>query len=322
MAAFASFILLALAGLLAIPVAIFFVEVVAAVALSGRNGSLSAETGIRRRIAVLVPAHNESTGLIPTLEDIKAQLRAGDRVLVVADNCVDDTFDVAMAAGAEGIRRNDPTKIGKGYALDFGLGYLSTDPPDIVIIIDADCRLANDTLDRLTRACAINSRPVQALDLMTAPVGRSINCQVAEFAWRVKNWVRPLGLQALNLPCQLMGTGMAFPWAVIRAAELASGHIVEDVKLGLELALAGSPAAFCPSAIVISHFPTSSEGRISQRQRWEYGHIQTIITGVPRFIYLGLVQRNVGLIALAVDLAVPPLALLAILLVTTSLVAG
>ena len=109
-------------------------------------------------------------------------------------------------------------------------------------------------------ACESTRRPVQALYLMTAPPGSAINHQVAEFAWRLKNHVRPLGLKALGLPCQLMGTGMAFPWGVIRSAELASGFIVEDLKLGLELAAGGHPPAFS-SAMVTSTFPSSAEGR-------------------------------------------------------------
>ena len=105
----------------------------------------------------------------------------------------------------------------------WGLRHLGMDPPDIVIIVDADCRLADSAIDRLAAACAVTHRPVQALDLMTAPDESPINFRVAEFAWRLKNWVRPLGLRALGLPCQLMGTGMAFPWDLIRSADLASG---------------------------------------------------------------------------------------------------
>ena len=88
-------------------------------------------------------------------------------------------------------------------------------------MIDADCRLAEGAVDQLTTTCLTTGRPVQALYLMTAPEGSAINQQIAEFAWRVKNWVRPLGLSALASPCQLMGTGMAFPWQVIRSADLA-----------------------------------------------------------------------------------------------------
>jgi cellulose synthase/poly-beta-1,6-N-acetylglucosamine synthase-like glycosyltransferase len=313
MADMVSFSLVALAGLLAIPVVVFFVEIVAAITLSRRKLSLSAKNDPRRRVAVLVPAHDESRGLIPTVEDVMAQLHLRDRLLVVADNCSDDTAAVAKAAGAEVIERHDRDKIGKGYALDFGLRHLAADPPDVVVIIDADCRLAAGTIDRLAAACATTRRPVQALDLMTAPEGSPIDYQVAEFAWRVKNQVRPLGLGKLGLPCQLLGTGMAFPWEVIRKAELASGHIVEDLKLGIDLAHAGHPPVFCPSAVVTSSFPVSAAGAERQRQRWERGHIAMIATVVPRAIGQAIARGNLGLLALAVDLAVPPLALLGLL---------
>src|SRR5262249_17200745 len=181
-------------------------------------------------IAVLVPAHNEGIGIAATLGDIKAQLRERDWMLVVADNCNDDTAIAAVRAGAETVERHDPSRIGKGYCLAFGLAHLSKNPPDIVVMIDADCRLAEGTISRLAVACSATRRPVQALDLMIAPDDSPINYQVAEFAWRVKNWVRPLGLKALGLPCQLVGTGMAFPWKLIRSADLASGQIVEDLK--------------------------------------------------------------------------------------------
>ena len=320
MLALVSYLLAVLSVLLAIPVAILFLEVVAAIALPRRD-HVSGE-GRRRRVAVLVPAHNESAGLLPTISDITAQLRAGDRLLVVADNCTDETSAVAAAAGAEVVERIDPNRIGKGYALDFGLQYLSIDPPDILIVIDADCRLSAQAIHWLEKSCAATGRPAQALDLMTAPDLAPINYQVAEFAWRLKNWVRPLGLSNLGLPCQLMGTGMGFPWDVIRSAKLASGQIVEDLKLGLELAVEGRAPVFCPSAMVTSRFPLSVEGAESQRQRWEHGHIQTIVTSAPRYAWIAIVRRNLGLLALALDVAVPPVALLGLLIIALLAIAG
>ena len=128
-----SFLLATLAGLIAIPVCVFCIEILAAVTLPQRKLLLPPKNNVRRRIGVLVPAHNESAGLLDTLEDIKAQLRSGDRILVVADNCTDDTAAIARTAGAEVTERHDPAKIGKGYALDWGLQHLSADPPEIVI---------------------------------------------------------------------------------------------------------------------------------------------------------------------------------------------
>jgi cellulose synthase/poly-beta-1,6-N-acetylglucosamine synthase-like glycosyltransferase len=253
-------------------------------------------------------------GIQATLDDIKIQMRPGDRMLVVADNCTDDTAVIARAIGAEVTERQDLTKIGKGYALDWGLRYLAPDPPDIVIIIDADCRVANDTLHRLAMACAVTGRPVQALDLMTAVDASPIDHQVAEFAFRVKNWVRPLGLGALNLPCQLMGTGMAFPWGVISSTNLASELAVEDLKLGLDLAQAGHLPLFCPSAAVYSPFPVSTKAAVTQRKRWEQGHLRMIATTVPHLMFESIARGNFGLLALSLDAAIPPLTLLGVLI--------
>jgi cellulose synthase/poly-beta-1,6-N-acetylglucosamine synthase-like glycosyltransferase len=149
-----------------------------------------------------------------------------------------------------------------------------------------------------------------------------INLRVAEFAWRVKNWARPLGLKALGSSCQLMGTGMAFPWDVISTVDLASGLIVEDLKLGLDLALSGASPIFYPVARVTSFFPSSVAGVQSQRLRWERGHVGMILSSAPRLILAALVKRNVDLLALALDLTVPPLTLLALLSIVIWLVTG
>jgi cellulose synthase/poly-beta-1,6-N-acetylglucosamine synthase-like glycosyltransferase len=92
----------------------------------------------RPRLAVLMPAHNESAGIVPAIEAVNEQLQPGDRLLVVADNCSDDTARVAAAAGAQVAERTDPQCRGKGYALDFGVRRLEADPPEVVVIIDAD----------------------------------------------------------------------------------------------------------------------------------------------------------------------------------------
>ena len=314
MEGFISLILALAAALVAVPVAIFVIEMIAAVAASPRSmPSIGNRLDQAQRIAVLVPAYNESAGLRPTLLDIKPQLQPRDRLLVVADNCTDDTAAIASSHGAEVIERHNAVKRGKGYALAFGLQHLSSDPPTIVIIVDADCRLSDNAINGLATKCATTGRPAQALDLMTAPADAQVNQRVAEFAWRVKNWLRPAGLAALRLPCQLMGTGMAFPWDVIRSVDLASGSIVEDMKLGLDLAANGHPPVFCPSALVMSQFASTTKGSLTQRERWEGGHIATILTVLPHLLGKSLARRDLNLLALTLDLLVPPLSLLALL---------
>ena len=292
---------------LTLAVVTLFIEILAARQFPEHLGDGLPSTLSWPRVAVLIPAHNESIGIVPTLTDAKSQLRAMDLLLVVADNCSDDTAEVARAEGASVFERQDPQRRGKGYALSAGVAHLSADPPDIVVVVDADCRLSPNAISRLAAKCAQSGRPTQANYVMRAPAGTTLSYNVAEFAWRVKNFVRPLGLMALGSPCQLTGSGMAFPWRTISAAKLASGNIVEDMALGVELALAGEPPLFCPEAEVASVFPTSNKALETQRRRWEHGHFQTILRSAVPLIVSGLSNRCLDRVALGLDLAVPPL---------------
>jgi len=269
------------------------------------------------RIAVLIPAHNEADGIAEVIRNVTSELRPGDRVLVVADNCTDDTYDVAIACGAEVIRRTDFVLRGKGFALEFGMSHLAADPPDVVIMVDADCLASRGSLLRIAAYAAARHRPVQAHYAMLPPApeaSASASMLIAAFAWHVKNKVRPLGLRRLGLPCHLMGSGMAFPWTVIAQAKLGTAELVEDQVLGLELAQAGHAPLFCSEALVTSLFPVSIEGQTTQRARWETGHLAVILRRLPGLLLEALANRNVELLVLACDAAVPPLAFLAILI--------
>ncbi len=302
-------VLLTPALLLALPIGMLALQVAAAC----RRRSPPPPSGPRPTLAVLVPAHNERVGVAPTLQSIRSQLRPGDRLLVVADNCSDDTAAVARAEGAEVIERRSDTDRGKGHALAFGVDHLRAAPPALLVIIDADCQLREGTLDALASTCTRHAAPAQALDLMVCGDASGPNRRLAEFAWRVKNWVRPRGGAALGLPCALMGTGMAFPWPLIATAGLASSSLVEDMQLGLGLALAGHPAVFCEEGLVVSRFPDSEQAAASQRTRWEHGHLGMIGQQLPTLLAAAWRRRSIRLLAMALDLAIPPLALLVLL---------
>lgn len=307
-------LLLALiAGLLSVPVLVLFVEVIGGLKSLGKGPEEFAVARVTGCVAVVVPAHNESEGIGPTLQDILPQLGHRDRLLVVADNCTDDTAAIAAGAGAEVIVRQDSERIGKGYAMAWAIAHLTKDPPDLVLFIDADCRVDAELVAKLGNVCQQTGRPVQALYLMKSASSSEVNHKLSEFAWILKNLVRPLGLRFFHRPVQLMGTGMMFPWDVIKLAPLASGNLVEDLRLGLDLAAAGKSAYFLPSAKVTSYFPTTAKGRDSQRQRWIQGHIATILGSVPKLVTLAISRRDLDLLALALDLLVPPLSLLGLL---------
>ncbi len=297
---------------LALPVFVFALQLALAMPARSKDQAPAA-MGRRPSIAVLVPAHNEAAGIAAALKSVQAQLQQGDRLLVVADNCSDDTAAAALAEGAEAIVRCDAVRRGKGYALDFGVRHLALAPPEVVIVVDADCLLGAGALDLLARRSLGAGRPMQALYLMRSPDGANLKTKVAEFAWTVKNWTRALGFQRAGLPCQLMGAGMAFPWPLIERAELASGHIVEDLKLGLDFARQGQAPLFCPEALVTSVFPANPQGEQTQRTRWEHGHLAMMVKEGPPLLLESVRSANRDLLALTLDMCVPPLALLTML---------
>jgi cellulose synthase/poly-beta-1,6-N-acetylglucosamine synthase-like glycosyltransferase len=262
---------------------------------------------------VLMPAHNEAGAITATVEAVRKQLSAAARLLVVADNCCDGTAAEARAAGAEVIERTNPVLRGKGYALAFGVDHLRHSPPEVVLVLDADCIPAPGALELLAAQAFRLQRPIQALYLMLARPGSPLRVRMGAFAWTLRNQVRPLGLHRLGLPVQLMGSGMAFPWSCMETVDFASGHLAEDLQLGLKLAEAGQAPRFCPQACVESWFPESQGGLDSQRKRWEHGHLSMIVSAVPGTLWRGLRSGHAGPVALALDVCIPPLALLSVL---------
>ena len=299
--------------IIALPILFLLLQVLAAIWPKKSTISAVTHSTIRPSIAVIMPAHNESLVISQSIKSILSQLGKQDQLLVVADNCSDDTATIAKNLSAQVIERTNLNARGKSYALDYGIQHLKLCPPQVLVIIDADCIVEKGAIDKLVVACAAKQRPIQALYLMEPPANPSLKARVAAFAWVVKNKVRPLGLNRLGMPCQLMGTGMAFLWQDIVEVNLASGHIVEDMKLGVDLTRANKPPLFLPDALVTSVFPPSDEATKTQRARWEHGHLSVIVSEVPSLLVEAFKTKNLAMLALAFDLLVPPLAVLVLL---------
>ncbi|MCF8167796.1 MAG: glycosyl transferase, partial [Rhodoferax sp.] len=171
----------------------------------------------------------------------------------------------------------------------------------------------------IAQRCVVSARPVQMLNLMRAGAGASRKHRILEFAMRMKNLVRPLGSSHLGQACHLMGTGMALPWALISTARLATGHIAEDMQLGIELAGADQAPQFFPYAEVSSHFPTDTGVAKVQKSRWEHGHLAVIMQELPALAWAALRTRKPALLVMALDLLIPPVALYLLVLLAALL---
>jgi cellulose synthase/poly-beta-1,6-N-acetylglucosamine synthase-like glycosyltransferase len=259
--------------------------------------------------AVLIPAHNESASIATTIARLRKALERQTQILVVADNCSDDTAARARAAGADVVERQDAVRLGKGFALDFGRAALAGNPPDAVIILDADCVVMPGSIERLADRAAAWGVPVQGINLLSGSRTDAPMVQVSNFAFLVKNLVRWRGVSRLGGAAPLGGTGMAFPWQIFAEAKLASDEIVEDLKLAVDLARAGRGGRFTEAARVESP-PAPADATIGQRSRWEHGFIATMRAHALPVLGQGIASRRWPLIWLGLHLLVPPLTLL------------
>ncbi len=136
--------------------------------------------------------------------------------------------------------------------------------------------------------------------------------RISTFAFLVKNLIRQRALQRLAGRVHLTGTGMALPWPVFASTDLASADIVEDLSMGLGLSDRGYTPILVESAVVKSPAATAA-GTLVQRQRWEGGFLRVATAVGPKAAMKALRSRDLGAAFGALDLFVPPVALLAAL---------
>jgi cellulose synthase/poly-beta-1,6-N-acetylglucosamine synthase-like glycosyltransferase len=291
---------------LLLPCAFFFLECVSAV---WRTRGAAFPPAALVRTTVLIPAQDEAAVIAATLEAVQRAAFTEMDVLVVADNCADATAEVARACGVRVVERSHAAERGKDFAIAFGLETLRAQPPDVVIVLDADCVVAPDALRQLAACAHFYARPVQAAYVLNPLPDAAPRIALATFAFRVKNVVRPLGLRRWGAPCLLTGSGMAFPWHTTQRLS-AVGHLSEDMWWSVALTCAGYAPLFCSDAFVYSESPRREAILKTQRARWERGHLATMRAGIPKLLRAAILERRAEPLWLALELSVPPLTLL------------
>jgi cellulose synthase/poly-beta-1,6-N-acetylglucosamine synthase-like glycosyltransferase len=286
--------------------AIYTIEIVAGL----RPLLQLADMGELPRTVVLIPAHNEAAGIGAAIVALRATTDPAIGLLVVADNCTDDTAAQARNAGAQVIERNDPARRGKGYALAFGRDHLTAaSPPDCIVVLDADCTVEGAGVAALARAAATSGRALQACYLQHPDLAATPIAQISSFAFLVKNLVRQRGMIRMGGVAAMTGTGMAMPWKLLADAPLGNADLAEDMSLGVWLTQQGKHPRFMESVRVWSD-AASGSALITQRHRWERGFLTIARRKALPLVAQGMAGASRGRLWLGLHLLVPPLALL------------
>jgi cellulose synthase/poly-beta-1,6-N-acetylglucosamine synthase-like glycosyltransferase len=97
----------------------------------------------RRRVVAVIPAHDEQEQIAETLRSLLQQSVRPDRILVVADNCTDDTAGVAAACGEVEVLETAGNRSRKAGALNQAWAAIegTLDDDDLLLALDADTLL-------------------------------------------------------------------------------------------------------------------------------------------------------------------------------------
>jgi len=299
-----------------------------ALPLSGRVRKRGTSLGERRenasadkkspitRLAIVVPAYNE----IASIADCVRSLSRCDRpttldaanIIVIADNCTDQTAELASRAGARVIERRDSQRRGKGFALQFAFAKLLGEGFDAVLVVDADTVVERNLLTEVVRLFDQGADGVQArylpLDVADSPRARLRNVALMAF-----NFLRPFARDRLGMSCGITGNGFALCRETLEAVPYKADSIVEDLEYHVSIVREGLRIRFASAATVRAPVPLSGVAARTQRARWEGGRARIIGKYAPALA--SEVVHNSRLLEPLLELLLLPLALHVSLLV-------
>jgi len=263
---------------------------------------------------LIVPAHNESANIRRTIQSLRNVAWPADRfrVIVVADNCSDDTAAVARAAGAQVLVRDEPDKRGKGYALRHAFTASGTAKfADAVVVVDADAEVSGNLLEAFAARLEAGNQAVQAHYGVRNPMAswRTRLITIAKGAFHI---VRSRARERLGLSCGLRGNGWCVTHKLLAAVPYQAFSLTEDIEYGIAIGLAGYRVAYTDEAHADADMVSDGEIARKQRQRWEHGRLNLIRSKCVLLLAAAVKRRSALCLDLALDLMVLPLSYVAL----------
>ncbi len=255
------------------------------------------------RFVFVVPAHNEENGITATVQSLLSvsYQRTLFDVVVVADNCTDQTAKQARDAGAECIERYDAELRGKGYALSLAFTELLPRGYDAFIVIDADSIVSQNFLSVLDARLGRGEKVIQAYNGMANP-----DASVLTYMFQVGNLIENKLFwepkQAFGLPIILRGNGMCFAREILEKYPWNAFSIVEDTEYGLTLIANDIRIHFASDMGVYACQPETFQHAFAQRVRWAAGNATLTKGRAIKMIVSGAFRRHEASIDLGVSL--------------------
>jgi cellulose synthase/poly-beta-1,6-N-acetylglucosamine synthase-like glycosyltransferase len=265
-------------------------------------------------LAVVIPAHNEAALIARCVVSATASAEhAGNcEIVVVADNCTDDTAERARVAGARVLVREDAVLRGKGYALRTAFDRLQAEGFGAFLVVDADSVLSSNLVSETRSRLSAGAAAVQCR-YRVANYEASLRTRLMDVAFLAFNVLRPKGRAGWGMSAGILGNGFGLRGDTLTKVPYNAASIVEDLEYHLRLVAAGERVEFISDATVFGEIPTGGEAARVQRSRWEGGRLRMAREWIPR-LTAGVARGQWRLIEPLLDLLTFPLAYQVLLL--------
>ncbi len=231
------------------------------------------------KFMAIIPAHNEEAVVGNLIESLKNQNYDKELydIYVIADNCTDNTAEIAKKAGAIVYQRFDPTKKTKGYALNWFLQQKIKEDADYdaFFVFDADNIVDKDFIKNMNKKLCQGEDVVQGYRDIKNPTDNWITAGYAIFYWTMHRFYH-LARYNLGLSPLLNGTGFMVRFDVVKPDGWNTKTLTEDIEFSLQRIIKGKKLGWATDAIVYDEQPTGFKQSWSQRSRWTVGHMQCI----------------------------------------------
>ena len=240
------------------------------------------------RFAVLISARNESNVIADLIKSVKAQNYPQDMldVYVVADNCTDNTAQIAEDAGAFVYTRFNSVQVGKGYALNYLIGKIfdkcGKDYYDGYMVFDADNILDKNYVRAMNRTFTDGHRIITSYRNSKNYGSNWISAGYALWFLRESKYLN-YSRMLMHTSCAVSGTGFLVHKDIIKKNNGWNCFLLtEDIQFSIKSVIDGETIAYCNDAVVYDEQPISFSQSWSQRLRWARGFLQVFANHGPK----------------------------------------
>ena len=251
----------------------------------------------QHKFAAIISARNERAVISELVRSIKMQNYPAELldVFVVADNCTDDTAEVAEHAGAIVFKRFNRTEVGKGYALDYAFQRIAKEYASAgyegYFIFDADNLLDRNYVAEMNKVFDSGYRVITSYRNSKNFDSNWISAGSALWFLRESKFLNNSRM-ILGTNCAVSGTGFLVACDVLRARGGWKYHLLtEDIQFSIDCACEGERVGYCSTAVLYDEQPVTFEQSWNQRLRWSKGFYQ-VFARYGRKLFRGVVKRR------------------------------